>query len=109
MNEKKIQQLLGITDLSRIKYYLYDSILKCLRSYYKDLSINAKLTDMLRDMEVLHKKALFEQCKKLLKKVKKLAEKENKHLNLHPKRPPLVLESSAKPCKISNLQEMNNN
>ncbi|MBA3706480.1 MAG: hypothetical protein H0W84_11475 [Bacteroidetes bacterium] len=81
-NEKKIQSTLKIKGISKAKNYLYEIILKSLRSYYKDISVNTNLTDMLRDIEILYKKALFVQCSKLLDRAKKIAEKENKSIML---------------------------
>jgi len=57
--------------LSKSKAYLHQLILKSLTSYYSQITIDAKLKEQLRQVEILYHKALYDQCIKLLRKVKK--------------------------------------
>ena len=62
-----------INHLPRTKNYLYYLILKSLRNYNTEISINARLMDMLRNIEILYDKNLIKQCKKLVIRGKELA------------------------------------
>ncbi|MEO1258319.1 MAG: hypothetical protein AAFZ15_05965 [Bacteroidota bacterium] len=58
---------------SELKSYLYDLILKSLQSYDEKSSVDYKLKNMLLGVRTLFKRSLFEDCKDILKKAKKLA------------------------------------
>src|SRR3954469_21223660 len=51
--KEKLKKLKKNIDLSVLKNYLYNAILKSLRSYHNELSVNFKLQDMLKDAEIL--------------------------------------------------------
>lgn len=70
-SKKKIAYEIFVKHLPWQKNYLYKLILKSLRSYYADISLNAKLKDILRDVEILYKKGLYDQCRTLLDWAKK--------------------------------------
>lgn len=55
------------------KNHLFKLILKALRSYHGENSVRSLLKQALKNVEILHKKGLFEECKKELKRAKKLA------------------------------------
>jgi len=55
------------------KNHLFKLILKALRSYHGENSVRSILKQALKNVEILHKKGLFEECKKELKRAKKLA------------------------------------
>lgn len=55
-----------------IKSYLYDLILKAMRSYSKH-SASKKILDLLEDVEFLYSKGIFDQAMQLVKKAKDLA------------------------------------
>jgi tetratricopeptide (TPR) repeat protein len=55
------------------KNHLFKLILKSLRSYHGENSIRNIVKQALRNVEILHKKGLHEECKKELKRAKKLA------------------------------------
>jgi len=77
-NEPKVLRafrLKGIkVDLPSLKLYLYDLILKCLRSYKTELSVNEKINELISSANILISKGLYTQAKKYLKKAKTLAE-----------------------------------
>lgn len=55
------------------KNHLFKLILKSLRSYHGESSVRSILKQALKNVDILHKKGLFEECKKELKRAKKLA------------------------------------
>jgi hypothetical protein len=60
------------------KNHLYKLILKSLRSYYSDNSISAELTQEIKNIEILYKKALYKECDKFLRRAKKMAKQHEK-------------------------------
>lgn len=58
---------------SELKGYLYDLILKSLQSFDEKTSVDFRLKNMLQGVRVLYKRMLFEDCKDVLQKAKKLA------------------------------------
>ncbi|MFO0477763.1 MAG: hypothetical protein ACK50L_03155 [Bacteroidota bacterium] len=79
--EKEFQNL-NIKNISRVKNYLHDVILKSLISYHAENSIDAEIREDLRKIEVLWDKSLHEQCSKLLLKTKKNISKYDKKIFL---------------------------
>ncbi len=55
------------------KNHLFKLILKSLRSFHGESSVRSLLKQALKNVDILHKKGLFEECKKELKRAKKLA------------------------------------
>ena len=55
------------------KNHLFKLILKSLRSFHGESSVRSLLNQALKNVDILHKKGLFEECKKELKRAKKLA------------------------------------
>ena len=55
------------------KNHLYKLILKSLRNYHSDNSINSVLKQEIKNVEILYKKALFKECNKFLVRAKKQA------------------------------------
>lgn len=55
------------------KNHLFKLILKSLRSYHGEGSVRSIVKQALKNVEILHKKGLHEECKKELKRAKKLA------------------------------------
>jgi len=76
-NEKKIlAKFTGETfakQLHVLKNYLYNLILKSLRSYHSEDSINIKIRSLLDSYEILHDKKLYHHAEKILSKAKTLA------------------------------------
>jgi len=73
-----------IKHLPSEKNYLSDLILRSLTSYSTKVSTEFKIKELLLQTEVLFKKSLYKQCKKLLAKAKELAyEYENNILLLN--------------------------
>ncbi len=55
------------------KNHLYKLILKSLRSYYSDNSISSILQQEIKNIEILYRKSLYEECEKFLLRAKKMA------------------------------------
>jgi len=62
-----------IKHLPSEKNHLYSLILKSLRGFYSDKSAAAILQEQLRNIELLHDKALYKECSKIIRKAKKMA------------------------------------
>jgi len=73
-DEKKlISEEKYITQLPKLKIYLYNLILRSLDSYYTDSTIDSHLRRLLNAVELLHNKRLYSQSIKLLSKAKAMA------------------------------------
>jgi hypothetical protein len=55
------------------KNHLYKLILKSLRSFYSEQSAASILKEELKNVEILYNKALYKECRKFLKRAKKIA------------------------------------
>jgi tetratricopeptide (TPR) repeat protein len=55
------------------KNHLYKLLLKSLRNFHADASVSSVLTQEIKNIEILYKKALYKECYKFLKRAKKLA------------------------------------
>ena len=77
-DEKKIKYQIKDAYLEKhyaeTKYYLYQQILKVLKEYRTQHSIDNILLDKLQNIEILIQKALFDQAIKELTKAKKMAQ-----------------------------------
>lgn len=58
---------------SELKAYLYDLLLKSLQQYDEQTSIDYQLKHLLMGVRSLHRRWLFDDCKYLLKRAKKIA------------------------------------
>lgn len=80
-NEEELQQTIYPKEkvesrkYSEMKGYLYDLILKSLQAYDEKTSIDYKLKGMLLSVRTLYKRSLFEDCKNVLHKARKIADK----------------------------------
>ena len=76
-NEKAIKEKFKeknfIKQLHVTKNYLNKLILKSLRNYHSKISSDAELKDLLREIEILFRKELFEQCGNIINKAEKTA------------------------------------
>ena len=52
------------------KNHLYKLILKSLRSYYSEQSINSTLKEEIKNVEILYNKALYKECEKFVSRAK---------------------------------------
>lgn len=59
---------------SELKAYLYDMIVKSLQSYDEKQAVDNRLRNLLLGVKSLYKRALFDDCLKVLQKAEKLAE-----------------------------------
>jgi len=71
-----------VNRFSIAKARLYSSILKSLDLYHAESSINSQLKQELHFAEILFKKSLYSQCKRVLLSAKKTANKYEKHAAL---------------------------
>lgn len=62
--------------------YLYKAILKCLRNFHSESSIEFELKNQLNDVEILYRKGLYQQCRNTLNHIEKTALKYENHLVL---------------------------
>ena len=58
--------------LPKAKHKLYELVLKTLRNFHTDASVSVEIKNSLLDLELLNKKGLFKQCKKLIRNIKKV-------------------------------------
>ena len=61
------------------KKYLYDLIMKSLLAYHQDSTVDGKIKELLRMVEILHERGLDEQARKSVAKAVELAEEHQKH------------------------------
>jgi len=98
-----------VNQLHVTKIYLTDLILRSLRNYHANSSVNSKLLDILRDVEILFGKELYDQCHYKLKTAEKLActfEKEGLLLEvLAWKRKLLLAQSKAETKEVAAISE----
>ena len=75
--ESAIKKGLGLKSfpkqLHRVKNYLYHQILKSLRTYHAEITIDGQLKNALRDVEILYSKGMYLECKEKLNVAKPLA------------------------------------
>ena len=76
-DEKKLKETFAqetfVKQLHVTKIYLSQLILKSLRNYHHKVSKTAEITDLIRDIEILFTKELFDQCYFTIQKAEKLA------------------------------------
>ena len=75
-NEKNLNDLSFVKNLSAEKNYLYRLILKSLNAFHSKLNSKNKIYNWLQSVEILYHKGLYQQALKLTKKASELA-KEN--------------------------------
>ncbi len=78
-NENKLKLKLKnhafVKHLPVVKNYLFNLILKQLKSYYNESSVKSGLIDLMQNAEVLIKKALYRESYRVLVKAEKVAER----------------------------------
>lgn len=83
-NEGKLKAKLKnhafVKHLPVVKNYLFNLILKQLRSYYNESSVKSGLIDLMQNAEVLIKKALYRESYRVLLKAEKIAERYDFHV-----------------------------
>jgi len=81
-DEETLKKQLKISAFPTVKTYLYNLILRSLRSQQLNQNISLQLKDMLKDVEILYQKGLYDQCSRLLTKARKIAKQYEKHIHL---------------------------
>ncbi|MBA3704484.1 MAG: hypothetical protein H0W84_00865 [Bacteroidetes bacterium] len=79
---KKFRDKNFMKQLPVTKNYLSNFILKAMRIYNSQASINSELKGMLTDAEYLYGKGLYHHCSKILRKAKKFASKYEQYIEL---------------------------
>ncbi|HET6226793.1 MAG TPA: hypothetical protein VFF27_10975 [Bacteroidia bacterium] len=83
-NEDKLKVKLKnhafVKHLPVVKNYLFNLILKQLRSYYNESSVKSGLIDLMQNADVLIKKALYRESYRVLVKAEKIAERYDFHV-----------------------------
>lgn len=67
-----------VAHLPSEKNHLYKLILKSLRMFYGEQSLNSILQQEIKNVEILYQKALFSECSKIIKKAKNIASEHEK-------------------------------
>ena len=67
-----------IKHLPSEKNHLYKLILKSLRSYYSEQSVDSTLKQEIKNVEILYNKALYKECEKFVSRAKETAKKYEK-------------------------------
>jgi hypothetical protein len=75
---KKLKGKRFLSQLHVTKIYLTELILKALKNYHSDTSIQSRLLDLLRDIELLFDKELYDLCFYKIQKAEELAGKYGK-------------------------------
>ena len=82
-DEQQIRKLFKgksfLRQLHVTKIYLTELILKSLRNFHTGTSVSAELADLLRDIEILFSKELYDLCYHKIEKAEKLATTYEKH------------------------------
>ncbi len=90
-----------IRQLHVAKIYLTDMLMKALRNYYSDDTVDAMLLDMLKDIGILFRKELYDLCETRIDKAVALAARYEKNA--------LHLEALAWKRKLLKARRANNN
>src|SRR5690349_20173813 len=80
--KKKFENDPSFTHFAKMKIYLYEEILRKLRTYYDGQSSQTILNNYLNDIEILFRKELYSDCYDLVKKAKEFAIKNEQHAYL---------------------------
>ena len=75
---KKFKGKKFLSQLHVTKIYLTDLILKALKNYHSDTSVHSRLLDLLKDIELLFDKELYDLCYYKIEKAEGLARKYEK-------------------------------
>lgn len=108
--KQKFQAKTFVNQLHVTKNYLNQLILKSLRNYHSTISKDAEIKDLHRDIEILLKKDLFQQCEQVIDKALKLAnlyEKWPDVLNLLDIKRRLILNIKGSNHATEDLKEIN--
>jgi hypothetical protein len=74
INDKKLNK----RNLNVAKKYLNDQVLKSLRNYHTKISTNAEIQVALKSVEILYQKGLIDQAYKILRKLNRVAKRQER-------------------------------
>ncbi len=77
--KKRFKKARFVDQLTVTKNHLYESILKAMRQYHADKSVESQLVGLMQDVDLLMEKQLYDQCLKKLKKAKSIAGENDLH------------------------------
>lgn len=80
--KKKLKNETFVKQLHVTKHYLRNAILKSLRNFHSQISRNAELKDVLRNVEILFHKELYTLCRTELTKAEELGKKHQLYTGL---------------------------
>ncbi len=80
--QKEFKEEAILNQIHVAENYLYKAILKCLRNFHSDSSIEFEIKNQLNDVEILYRKGLYHQCKSTLNHLEKTALKYENHFVL---------------------------
>lgn len=102
--KEKFKNRSFIKRFAAVKNYLYQLIIKSMRSFHTTSTIDIELKEMLIDINFLYQKGLYKQCEKLYRKAEKLATETDKKTRLLE-----ILEWKAKLMQIRNEESVMKN
>lgn len=76
---KTFKKLKARNSLAIAKNRLYETILKSLDAFYSESSVDVQLRSLLHSAEILYRKSLYEESKKMLLKARRIAERTDRH------------------------------
>lgn len=80
--KKELENEEFIKNLPAAKIYLYETILKSLSAFYSADILNFRIKDSIQKVEILFRRGLYSQCRKILYKTKELCYEQEKYLYL---------------------------
>jgi tetratricopeptide (TPR) repeat protein len=113
-NETKLLKLFSNNTFTHspaiAKNRLYEAVLKSLHAYHGDSSVDVELQRLMHSTEILFKKSLYDECRKILNRAKKIASKYEKHfilLEIYRWEKRLLEKDSYAGSNIDDVAEMN--
>jgi len=79
-DEKHLRKTLHIKGFHVVKHELYKLLLRALCFYHREYSVQSRLHEMLRTIEILFERTLYDECVTQIRKAKKLASLHENHL-----------------------------
>ncbi len=78
---KKFLKTYSKTNMSSIKYYLNNLIMRSLRAFHEDKTLDRKIDNLFQDIHILYERGLFDQCLEILNQLSQAIIKSGSHLN----------------------------
>lgn len=107
--KKQFKKQAFIKKLSIAKGRLYDAVLRSLNAFHANSSIDTQLKRTLHSVEILYKRTLYEQSRKVLRSARKTAEKYQKQstlLEIYRWEKELLVKDNYEGCGDDDLEQM---